>query len=133
MRTLRPAVLFLPLLLLAASCGELTGLIAFQQEFRARFELNSVEVQRSGAELAVTVGDRRFQDAGDEERAAAAREMAEYVRDRYEGYPRLEVVVIRFSHTRRLAVATMSSARVHRFPTAELGPPGRAGEAPEAP
>jgi hypothetical protein len=121
-------VAVLPLLFLAGACGEMSGLIAFQNEFRSHFQLNAVDVQRSNAELALTVGDERFRTITDAERAAAARRMAEYVRDHYEGYPRVDAVTLRFAHTRRVAIATTTTTRVHRFTRADLGPPGAGGE-----
>lgn len=119
----------LPLLLVAGACGELSGLIAFGNEFRSHFQLNAVDVKRSDAELALTVGDERFRSMTDAERAAVARRMAEYVRDHYEGYPRVDAVTLRFAHTRRVAIATTTTTtRVHRFTRADLGPPGSGGE-----
>jgi hypothetical protein len=119
----------LPLLLVATACGEIPGLVAFGNEFRSHFQLNAVDVKRSDAELAITVGDERFRSMTDAERGAVARRMAEYVRDHYEGYSRVDAVTLRFAHTRRVAIATTTtSTHVHRFPREELGPPGGAGQ-----
>jgi hypothetical protein len=128
MHALRRTALVLPLLVLTVSCGELGGLIAFGNEFRSHFQLNAVDVKRSDAELALTVGDERFRSMPDAERAAAARRMAEYVRDHYEGYSRVDAVTLRFAHTRRVAIATTTTTRIHRFTRADLGPPGAGSE-----
>jgi hypothetical protein len=103
-------------------------MVAFQNRFRAHFELNTIRAERAGGELTLTIGDERFRSVLEAEREATAREMAEYVRDGYAGYPGLDAVIIRFSHTRMAAVVTTTSTRVHSFSTADLGPPGAAGE-----
>jgi hypothetical protein len=75
----------------------------------------------NGNVLTVTFLNSGRETLADAEREAAARQTAEFVRDHYDGYSRLQEVRIVFSSNRSVGPASIGRSHSHAFPVADLG------------
>lgn len=99
--------------------------MALRKEFRA-----DAAVQRDGTRLEVTVWDLEGTASEDADAdMAAARKVAEYVRDHYAGYGALaEVDVTLKSRTGSALTRRSSRDAIYAFPRRDLGAPRRSAE-----
>ncbi len=120
-RLLLLAVLALP----ALACSDLGELMSLQQELTHEFNTGAVNVNTNNAvHLTVIFSNSPAAELPDSDRAAFARRVAEYVRDHYPGYERLQTIRIGFAKVSGAGAVKFTSSRApYRFTPRDLGPP----------
>ncbi|HEU5170612.1 MAG TPA: hypothetical protein VFU46_08735 [Gemmatimonadales bacterium] len=111
----------------SAACEGMKGLLALQQGLAAEFDTRAVAVNVvNGTSLIVTFTNSRLGELETTEQAAACRRVAEYVRDHYPGYDRLDVISVAFADQRRVGPVSMTKSRMPcSLRTSDLGRPRR--------
>jgi hypothetical protein len=113
---------FAALLAATAACGDLKDLMSLAGDLKAEFGESPNLNVTNHAHLTVTFRNSRYADLPEGERAAFAQRVAEFVRDRYPGYDRLETVRVGFLSQRRAGIVTLSQSETpYTFRTADLG------------
>ncbi len=117
----------------STGCRKMRGLMGLQEKLAKRFKEETINVKIANGELlTVTFENSRLATLPALERQAKAREIAEFIRDAYEGYGDLTTIVVTFTHVGRLGPVTVGSmVSTYTFPTADLGPKGQEPVAPQ--
>ncbi|HYJ79296.1 MAG TPA: hypothetical protein VEW03_06835 [Longimicrobiaceae bacterium] len=124
----RNRVRLVPLLLLGiglatASCRDLAQLVVLSAGIGREFHVTGISSNLSGSHLTIVFENSRFAADPEPVRAATAREVAEYVRDHYPGYPELQQVTIQFgSGGSSGGFSSSLQAEGYTFTPADLGP-----------
>lgn len=114
------------LTILVLGCQQLGGLMRLQQDLSRAYSGAQIHVNVTNDRLTVSFVNYRMSDADSADAAAFAREVAEFVRDHYVGYDRIQVVAVGFSSVKGAGPITITNNRVpYAFRTRELGPPVR--------
>lgn len=118
--------LFLALSL--AGCHFFAQLFALQKGMGARFHATPTSINVNsgthGTVMTVLFGDSAHMNLPDSDRAAFARDVAEYVRDHYQDYPTLTSVTVGFTSTQDYGVVHVTRNQApYSFSREELGPP----------
>jgi hypothetical protein len=124
-RSFRRALPFVAIaaLVLVAACGGLVDLMRLSSGINHNFGLNSVNLS-NGHLLTVTM--KNSPAAGRPDEARTARRVAEYVRDHYPGFGRLQYVVVAFEQTRQTGpVGYTAGPGSYTFSPGQLGEPHR--------
>jgi hypothetical protein len=89
------------------------------------FQTSAISVNiNNSVHLTVMFSNSPAADLPDVEQAAFARRVAEYVRDHYTSYRRLQTISIGFATVRGVGAVRFTRSRVpYRFTPQELGPP----------
>jgi hypothetical protein len=110
------------------ACADLTEILSLQQSLAHEFGTSAISVNLHGsAYLSVIFSNSPIAALTDSAQAAFARRVAEYVRDHYSHYERLQSIQVGFASERGGFGVRVTSTRVpYQFTPAELGPPRRA-------
>jgi hypothetical protein len=110
-------------LMLTTACGGLVDLMRLSSGINHDFGQNSVNLS-NGHLLTVTM--KNSTAAGRPDEARTARRVAEYVRDHYPGFERLQYVVVAFEQTRQTGpVGYTAGQGSYTFSPGQLGEPHR--------
>jgi hypothetical protein len=110
-------------LILGAGCGDLKDMLRLSSGISHDFGQNSVNLS-NGHLLTVTLKNSRA--AGHPDEAQTARRVAEYVRDHYPGFGRLQYVVVAFQQNRQYGpVGYTAGQGSYTFSPGQLGEPHR--------
>lgn len=126
-RLVRPGIALL-LALSLAGCHFFAHLFALQKGMGARYHAAPASINvnsgTQGTVMTVLFGDSAHVDLPDSDRAAFARDVAEYVRDHYPDYPSLASITVGFSSTQDYGVVHVTRNQApYSFSREELGPP----------
>jgi len=110
---------------LALGCAELRDMMTLQQGLVREFNETGININiNNRANLTVTFSNSPAADLSDAERAAFARQVAEYVRDHYAHYSTLETIAVGFSTVTKTGPITYTNTTVpYRFTPRDLGQP----------
>lgn len=109
----------------ALACADLTEILSLQQGLVREFGTSAISVNLNGSgSLSVIFSNSPIAALTDSARAAFARRVAEYVRDHYAHYERLQSIQVGFASEKGGFGVRITSTRVpYRFTPSELGPP----------
>ena len=120
----------LVVLVMAAACADLKDIISLQRDLAREFETPAIGVNiNNSVHLTITFSNSPAAVLPDAEQAAFARRVAEYVRDHYVGYDRLQTISVGFATVKGGGPVRFTTTRVpYRFSPDQLGPPRRVKE-----
>jgi|SRR5690242_2889308 len=107
------------------ACSDLADLRSLQRGLAAQFSASTVNVNvNNGVQLTVMLANSRAASFPDSEREVFARRVAEYVRDHYPKYDRLQMVRVGFTKVARAGALSVTSSSVpYSFTRQDLGSP----------
>jgi len=107
------------------ACADFKELVVLQQGLAHEFESPAINVKRSGSGyLTVVFANSPRAKLPEPERAAFARRVAEFVRDRYPTYEQLQSIQVGFTSVHSAGGFRISSTSVpYRFTASDLGSP----------
>lgn len=125
-RLVKPGITLL-LALSLAGCHFFAQLFALEKGMGARYHATPTSINvnsgTQGTVMTVLFGDSAHVNLPDSDRAVFARDVAEYVRDHYPGYPTLTSVTVGFASTQDYGVVHVTRNQApYSFTRDELGP-----------
>ena len=119
----------------ALGCADLKGILSLQRGLAREFQTSAVGVNlHNSAYLTVTFSNAPIAEQPEHEQAMFARRVAEYVRDHYAHYERLQSIQVGFASVEGVGITFTRTRVPYRFTPSELGPPrpAKAASAPKA-
>jgi hypothetical protein len=113
------------LVLAALGCADLAALSSLQHGLVARFNEAGISINlHNHQNLSVVFVNSKLAELPDSERAATAREVAQFVRDHYSGYRSLTSIAVGFRQAMKVGMVSFSATKLsYTYSTADLGPP----------
>jgi hypothetical protein len=107
------------------ACGRLSDILALQRTLVHQFHTDAISVNvNNGTVLTVLFTSSDAAMLAGPDKAAFARQVAEYVRDHYRDYAGLDRITVGFAQRRRAGPVTLgSTTESYSFTTMELGAP----------
>jgi hypothetical protein len=127
MNRLHRSLLIVPMAAVAAGCGTVRDMVRDFQHIQScvteRSGTHSINISMSTKRVTIGLVNAPIDTLPAEARAAAARQVAECVRDNYHRYGSMDDVAVAFTHQSKVGVAKVSTTTAPLvFTTKVLGP-----------
>ena len=106
------------------ACADFKEMLSLQQGLVQEFQTSAISININSDNLTIVFSNSPNANLPEEERAAFARRVGEYVRDHYAGYDHLQRIQVGFASVKGTAGFRITNTQVpYQFSPGELGPP----------